>query len=88
MQSTERFGVGTDPDGDGVMNELTRADITATVIFQATLPCRVALCPRPGRAESRPVGEKIAFGVRLCRLSHPEPAARQERLDLQRAQPL
>lgn len=38
MQSTERFGIGTDPDGDGVVNELTRADITANVIFQATLP--------------------------------------------------
>jgi hypothetical protein len=38
MQSTERFGAGTDPDGDRVVNELTRADITAAVIFQATLP--------------------------------------------------
>jgi Di-haem oxidoreductase, putative peroxidase len=38
MQSTERFGIGTDPDGDGVVNELTRADITASVVFQATLP--------------------------------------------------
>ena len=38
MQSTERFGIGTDPDGDGVVNELTRADITACTLFQATLP--------------------------------------------------
>jgi cytochrome c peroxidase len=37
MQSTERFGRDTDPDGDGVTNELTRADITAITIFQATL---------------------------------------------------
>jgi hypothetical protein len=38
IQSTERFGTGTDPDGDGIVNELTRADVTANVIFQATLP--------------------------------------------------
>src|SRR5260370_16123747 len=43
MQSTERFGVDTDPDGDGVKNELTRADITAIAVFQATMPV-------PGRA--------------------------------------
>jgi cytochrome c peroxidase len=38
MQSEERFGVGTDPDGDEFSNELTRADITAVTIYQATLP--------------------------------------------------
>ncbi|HEX7362283.1 MAG TPA: di-heme oxidoredictase family protein [Bryobacteraceae bacterium] len=38
MQATERFGIGTDPDGDGVVNELTRADITAVTAFQAALP--------------------------------------------------
>lgn len=38
MQSEERFGFGTDPDGDGFTNELTVADLTAISIFQATLP--------------------------------------------------
>jgi hypothetical protein len=38
IQTEERFGVGTDPDGDGFENELTRADVTAAAIFQATLP--------------------------------------------------
>jgi cytochrome c peroxidase len=37
IQSTERFGVDTDPDGDGVTNEMTRADVTAVTMFQATL---------------------------------------------------
>jgi hypothetical protein len=37
IQSTERFGVDTDPDGDGFTNELTRADVTAVTIFQAAL---------------------------------------------------
>src|SRR5262249_14271697 len=38
LQSEERFGIGVDADGDGFVNELTRADITAATIFQATLP--------------------------------------------------
>ena len=38
IQSEERFGVGVDADGDGFVNELTRADVTAVTLFQATLP--------------------------------------------------
>jgi hypothetical protein len=37
MQPEERFGMGIDEDGDGFVNELTRADITAATIYQATL---------------------------------------------------
>jgi len=46
IQSTERFGRDTDPDGDGFVNELTRADVTAVTLFQATLQV-------PGRVISR-----------------------------------
>jgi len=46
IQSTERFGKGTDPDGDGVENELTRADVTAASIFQATLAVPGRVIPR------------------------------------------
>jgi hypothetical protein len=38
MQAEERFGNGVDEDGDGFVNELTRADITAVTLYQATLP--------------------------------------------------
>jgi hypothetical protein len=38
MQAEERFGIGVDEDGDGFVNELTRADITAVTIYQAALP--------------------------------------------------
>src|SRR6516165_7331296 len=37
MQSEERFGLNADPDGDGVVNELTTADLTAVSLFQATM---------------------------------------------------
>lgn len=37
MQTSERFGAGLDPDGDGFTDELTRADVTAASVFQATL---------------------------------------------------
>ncbi len=37
IQAEERFGIGVDADGDGFVNELTRADETAATIFQVTL---------------------------------------------------
>src|SRR5258708_40323828 len=46
IQATERFGVGTDPDGDGFVNEMTRADVTAVTLFQATLAVPGRLIPK------------------------------------------
>src|SRR5205085_4883881 len=46
IQSTERFGVDTDPDGDGVVNEMTRADVTAVTLWQATLQVPGRVIPR------------------------------------------
>lgn len=59
IQTTERFGVGTDPDGDGFENEMTEADVTAATIFQATMAV-------PGRViPSDPVIERaILLGER------------------------
>lgn len=37
IQTIERFGANTDPDGDGFSNELTRADVTAATLFQAVM---------------------------------------------------
>jgi len=45
MQSVERFGVDTDPDGDGVFNELSIGDITAGTIYQAALNAPVQVMP-------------------------------------------
>jgi CxxC motif-containing protein (DUF1111 family) len=49
IQSEERFGAGIDRDGDGFVNELTRADITAVTMFQATLPVPGRVIPRDAR---------------------------------------
>ncbi len=46
MQSVERFGAGTDPDQDGVVDELTVGDITAVTLFQAALPAPDRARPR------------------------------------------
>jgi hypothetical protein len=37
MQASERFGDGVDFDHDGVVDELTRGDITAATLFQAAM---------------------------------------------------
>lgn len=60
MQSAERFGDGVDADGDGFVNELTRADITAVSVFQATLPV-----PQQVRPRDRHVRRAIRRGERL-----------------------
>jgi len=46
MQPVERFGEGTDPDLDGVTDELTVGDITAATIFQAALHAPVRARPK------------------------------------------
>jgi cytochrome c peroxidase len=55
IQPSERFGDGLDPDGDGFVDELTRADVTAATLFQATLPV-------PGRVI--PNSPRIAAAIR------------------------
>jgi hypothetical protein len=37
IQSTERFGMDQDPDGDGFRNEISRAEVTALSVFQAVM---------------------------------------------------
>lgn len=48
MQSVERFGAGTDPDGDGVTDELTIGDVTAMTVWMAALPVPGRVIPRTG----------------------------------------
>ena len=60
IQSEERFGIGVDEDGDGVVNELTRADITAVTVFQATLPVPGQIIP-----DEPEVQAAVAHGQKL-----------------------
>ena len=70
IQSTERFGKDTDPDGDGVINELTRADVTAVSIYQATMAVPGRVIPSDPEAEEAVlVGEK-RFGAIGCTACH------------------
>lgn len=52
IQSTERFGAGSDPDGDGFVNELTRADVTAASVFQAAMGVPGRVIPRQPQVEA------------------------------------
>jgi hypothetical protein len=74
MQSEERFGVNADPDGDGVTNELTAADVTAVAMYQATLavPGRViSNDPDVERANLRGEEEFHAIGCTTCHRTLP-----------------
>ena len=51
IQTTERFGLDADPDGDGFKNEMTRADVTAVSVWQATLQIPGRVIPRDPEIE-------------------------------------
>ncbi len=60
IQSVERFGLDTDPDGDGVKNELSKDDVTAVSIFQATLQVPGRVIPSdPDVERAVLLGERI-----------------------------
>ena len=70
MQSVERFGPDTDPDLDGMTNELTIGDITAATIFQAALPIPGRLLPANAtRRAAAERGERL-FGSIACTSCH------------------
>ncbi len=60
IQTTERFGEGEDADQDGYVNEMTRADVTATALYQATLAVPGRVIPDDEETE-----EAILQGERL-----------------------
>src|SRR5205823_11984995 len=70
IQSTERFGIGTDPDGDGFVNEMTRADVTAVSLFQATLAVPGRVIPNDPEIEAAVTTGESRFASIGCTSCH------------------
>lgn len=71
MQSEERFGLDVDADGDGIVNEITTADVTALTLFQATLPPPGQVIPNdPAVEQAVSRGQQIfsAIGCASCHI--------------------
>lgn len=72
IQSTERFGLRTDPDADGAVDEMTRADVTAVALFQATLAVPGRVIPNDPEIEAAVAnGEEVfeRIGCSSCHVS-------------------
>lgn len=73
MQPVERFGVGTDSDGDGVVNELSVGDITAATLYQAQLGIPGQVIPRNVRvAAAVRKGEQLFTQIGCAGCHRPE----------------
>ena len=70
IQSEERFGSGVDADGDGFANELTRADVTAATVFQATLPVPGQVIPNDPEIEAVVANGREKFSRIGCSRCH------------------
>jgi len=70
MQSTERFGVDRDPDGDGMVNELTRADITAVSVYQAVMQVPGQVIPNDPEIEQAILNGDHVFNKIGCATCH------------------
>lgn len=69
IQATERFG-GGDPDGDGVVGEMTRADVTAVALFMATLPAPGRVIPNNPEVERAVLAGERLFDQVRCTVCH------------------
>lgn len=70
MEPEERVGAGVDEDGDGFVNELTSADITAITIFQATLPVPGRMIPDAPEVERAVRIGELRFEQIGCAVCH------------------
>jgi cytochrome c peroxidase len=72
MQSTERFGLDSDADHDGVFNELSRADITAIALYQAAMAVPGRVIPNDPEIERAVLNGEAVFekiGCSTCHIS-------------------
>ncbi len=70
IQAEERFGLGIDADGDGSVNELTTADVTAVTLYQISLNVPGQVIPNdPAVAAAIVAGQQI-FNQVGCAACH------------------
>lgn len=73
MQPVERFGPGTDTDGDGVTDELSVGDITAATVYQAQLAVPGRVIPRnPAITKAINQGEQLFTDLGCAGCHRPE----------------
>ena len=70
IQATERFGQSVDPDGDGFVDELTEADVTAVTLFQATMAVPGRVIPNDPAYESAIHTGEVRFLQIGCATCH------------------
>lgn len=70
MDPEERAGLGVDADGDGFINELTRADITAVVLFQAAMAVPGRVIPRDPQIRAAILNGEKRFNDVGCASCH------------------
>tara|TARA_Y100000590_G_scaffold458615_1_gene613702 strand:- start:2390 stop:4105 length:1716 start_codon:yes stop_codon:yes gene_type:complete len=70
MQASERFRDGIDADGDGMADELTRGDITALVVFMATLPVPGSVLSNDPYVRTASVHGETIFNEIGCNTCH------------------
>lgn len=71
IQTAERFGAQADPDGDGFCNEMTKEEVTAVALWQATLRVPIQVVPREReRANAILLGEHLfdQIGCASCHI--------------------
>ena len=70
IQAAELFGEGSDPDADGVVDELTVGDMTMLSVYQTLVPVPGRLLPAdPGQMAAVDRGEDL-FGTLGCGVCH------------------
>lgn len=70
IQAEERFGAGVDQDGDGFVNELTRADVTAASLFQAAMAVPGRVIPDDPVLQSAILNGETLFEKIGCATCH------------------
>jgi hypothetical protein len=70
MQAEERVGSGVNQDGDGFVNELTRADVTAVTLFQAAMAVPGRVIPSDPAVQAAIVNGEALFTKIGCTACH------------------